>query len=112
MWYAVTILFESRVSGAVALRPLCEERVILLRSTSEANARLRAIQYGKVEEHQYLNHAGDRVRWSFRSVEKVEDIEPRPEGPWVVASRFVRRQLKPRGRRGVTRNMRVARGHE
>lgn len=99
-WYSVTLLFESSVSGTLAVRPLCEERIILLLSTSEADSRRCATQYGKSEEHQYLNQAGDRVRWLFRSVEKVEEVELPADGLWIVASRFVRRQSKPRSHRG------------
>ena len=107
-WHAVTLLFESRVSGIAAVRPLCEERVILLLSTSEEDSRRRATQYGKREEHEYLNQTGDRVRWLFRGIEKVEDVEAPADEPWVVASRFIRRQSRPRGHRGQTRQRRGA----
>lgn len=94
-WFAVTLLFMSRIKGALTLRPLCEERVVLIRSLSEPDARAKATRYAKMEAHSYQNVYGKTVSWHFVRIEKIERVDgPIDEKPWEVASRFVRRNLR------------------
>jgi hypothetical protein len=93
-WYSATVLFESAVSGSPSLRPLCEERVVLVQAANEARARAVVMRYAKEEQHSYPNVYGQAVAWRFIEIEKVEEAEKPDSGPWEVASRFVRRRRK------------------
>lgn len=91
-WYAVTLLFSSRIGGVESLRPLCEERVVLLESSNMARVRLLVSKYARGAQHAYQNAGGDLVEWRFKRIEKIDEIEGPPHNaPWEVASRFVRR---------------------
>lgn len=94
-WFAATLLFRNRFGRNVAVRPLCEERVVLFRGATEKDARAAAIKYGRAEEHQYSNMYGEWVRWTFAGVEKLEQVDaPSENDGWEVSSRFVRRVMR------------------
>ena len=107
IYFAVTLLFRSHVGDSESLRPLCEERVILLCATTAAQAQAQAGKYGRSEEHSYRSVAGDLVRWTFVRVVGVEEVGSAPvAGAWEVASRYVRRRLatlRDRTQTGSTR---------
>jgi hypothetical protein len=88
-WYAAQLLFQS--SGPEA-RPLCEERVVLVRAASEAAALRRVLVYGKAEQHSYRNVYGERVNWTFVGVEDLTDVidqaMPKEGAPREVWWRF------------------------
>ncbi|MBK9065280.1 MAG: DUF4288 domain-containing protein [Gemmatimonadetes bacterium] len=88
-WYSATLTFASRVGGIRSLRPLCEERVVLIRAPTESRARVLAAQYGHAEAHSYANARGEQVEWLFAKIDRPEQLEPLPaQGCWEVASRF------------------------
>ena len=91
-WYAATLLFWSEVGDVPSLRPLCEERVVLLRAVTKAVAEANALRHGMEEAHSYKNARGDDVSWSFAGIEKLEELSgPPSSGVWEVSSRYVRR---------------------
>lgn len=94
-WFSATLLFESRINDIPAIRPLCEERVVLFRARNERDASADAEAYAKAAEHEYENVRGERVMWVFVRVDYLSDVEdPPPGGAWEVASRFVRRSQR------------------
>jgi len=94
-WFAATLVFVSRIGDATSMRPLCEERIVLLHATSEEDAAVQAVTYGRREQHSYRNRMGQPVEWQFAGIERVEEAEPDPESTaWEVASRFMRRGYK------------------
>ena len=93
-YFAATLLFRSHVGDNESLRPLCEERVLLLRAATSAEAQAQASRYGRSEEHSYRSVAGDVVRWTFVRVLGVQEVGTPPvSGVWEVSSRYVRRRL-------------------
>jgi hypothetical protein len=73
-WFAAKLLFESRIDGALLEQPLCEESIRVLLCDTEAAARARAEEVGHGAEHEYVNEAGETVRWRFVSVLEVQDL--------------------------------------
>jgi hypothetical protein len=113
-WYAAQLLFQS--SGPEA-RPLCEERVVLVRAASEASALRRVLAYGNAEQHSYLNVYRERVKWTFVGVESLTDVieQSMPENgaPWDVWCRFrnrTKRSLKEVRKERMSSSRRVAAG--
>jgi len=49
-------------------RPLHEESFILVRASSEKEARARAEQYGRQSAHQYKSVDGLHIKWQFLEV--------------------------------------------
>src|SRR5690606_32190702 len=94
-WYSARLTFVSRIAGINSLRPLCEERVVLIRAPTESRARILATRYGHNEAHSYANARGEKVEWLFAKTEHLTELEPPPaHGGWEVASRFVRRRKR------------------
>jgi hypothetical protein len=93
-WYAATLLFVSKIAEVESLRPLCEERVVLVRGTREKQVRAVLARYGREQDHAYKNDRGETVEWRYVDLAKLEPIEdPTREGVQEVASRFVRKRL-------------------
>jgi hypothetical protein len=88
--YVVTILLASRVGGVASLRPLCEERVVLVAAGNLAQASALARKYGRNQEHTYANGRGEDVEWRFVRVIKVEALEGFDNSIQEVTSRFIR----------------------
>ena len=95
MFNAATLLFASRVDQVDGLRPLCEERVVIVRGKNEMDVREKLARYGRTEEHRYENDRGEVVEWRYVCVAKLEPIEyPGRADVLEVATRFVRRGLR------------------
>jgi Domain of unknown function (DUF4288) len=112
-WYAATLLFWSEVGDVPSLRPLCEERVVLLRAATKAMAEANALRHGAAEAHSYKNARGENVNWSFAGIEKLEELSGPPSaGVWEVSSRYVRRARGrlPKGAKASTPRTRARRG--
>jgi len=106
-WYAVTLLFVSRVRGVPSLRPMCEERVVALQSDTREGVTRRVREYAKEEEHSYQNTYGEKVTWGYAGILRIEPIEEPTAGQvWEVASRYVRR-----GRSALRKLTRAASTH-
>ena len=73
-WYSAKLVFESTINGVKEPNFLCEESIRVLLADSEEDARTRAEQIGRAAEHDYMNEAGESVRWQFVSVLEVQDL--------------------------------------
>ena len=90
--FAATLVFESRVGDIVGIRPLCEERVVVVTAADIDEARTVALRHGTSEEHSYMNTYGELVRWHFVGIDMIEPLEPPLDGlVWEVAWRLVRK---------------------
>ena len=100
-WFAVTLLFTSRIDRRVLARPLCEARTVLLRARS-TNAARKAAAYARGEEFSYKNSRNETVSWRF---ERILDIEPAPQpnngSAWEVSSSHFRVSAATLSRGGV-----------
>src|SRR2546423_15707203 len=91
MWFAVDLLFKSTHVGKPKEEALWEERVVLIKAESEADARHQGELLGQAEEHEYVSATGDHVRWTFEQIERVYSIEAETlENQTEVFSRFLR----------------------
>ena len=75
MLFAASLLFKSEHERPIVGEPLWEEKIVLLEAEDEAAAHNKAKQHGKHEEHQYRNEKGELVRWSFKCIERLCQIE-------------------------------------
>ena len=73
-WFAVRLLFRSRIDGKEIESPLCEESIRLVQASNEDEALSRAATLGQAEEHEYTNEAGETVSWKFDAVLEVQDL--------------------------------------
>ncbi len=73
-WYLARLLFESNVSDQQSEETLCEESMRLVYATDEENAHEKALELGKVSQHNYKNSNGDMVNWRFVDVLEVYDM--------------------------------------
>lgn len=94
-WYAATLLFASKIAGVESLRPLCEERIVLVQGAREEQVRAMLARYGRDQEHAYENDRGETVEWRYVDLVKLEPIDdPTRDGVQEIASRFVRKGLR------------------
>jgi hypothetical protein len=90
-WFAARLLIESSIGDERSENPLIEERIVRFKAYSEDEAKVAAERYGRSEEHQYSNEAGETVSWFLRSIEDLSPVEnDESESGWEVLSRFVR----------------------
>lgn len=75
-WYAATLVFTSQIGEKRARRPLCEERVVLVRALSEAHAATKLNEIGTAEGHAYENVHGERVVRRFVGIECIGPVDP------------------------------------
>ena len=81
MWYSACLLFESVHSVKSDSEPLWEERIILIKASSETEAMGIAQKIGKDEEIEYPvnptmnNGEQDKVKCIFRRIERVCEID-------------------------------------
>ncbi|HYT88588.1 MAG TPA: DUF4288 domain-containing protein [Gemmataceae bacterium] len=91
MWFAVNLLFESVHAPQAQQESLWEERLVLLQAETETRAAAKGELLGREEEHEYESATGDRVRWTFRRVERVYPIDTEMLGDGTeLFSRFLR----------------------
>lgn len=79
-WFSVNLLFRAIHNGISTENDLWEERIILINSGSEIEARNEGLRIGKSEEHEYLvasdiNDQDGMIRWSFIQIERICKIE-------------------------------------
>lgn len=89
-WYSLRILNDVTVEGGAS--DFCEETVVVLQASSEAEAREKGKRFGDVSRTTYLNDKGENVLWAFREILEVVELSdgPTPEG-WEVASHMIDR---------------------
>jgi hypothetical protein len=77
MWFAAKLLFKSVHTPVPETDPVWEERIVLIRATTENEAKTKASKLGEQAEHDYKTVAGDITTWKFDSVHihQIEDTE-------------------------------------
>jgi hypothetical protein len=79
--YSVSLLLKSVHSTKPDASPLWEERIVLVKASSEDDAKNEGLRIGKNAEHEYPvvdnenKSASDTVRWIFVQIERVYQIE-------------------------------------
>jgi len=68
VWYGVRVAVEIRVADDPPGKRTYEDRVIVVRASSEAVARRKAERLTRADEETYRNFKGDIVKWRFRDV--------------------------------------------
>lgn len=90
-FYAVSLLFKSSMPISDKDSFLWEDRIVLFVAADPSAAELKARNYGKAEEHEYLNSSNELVRWTFEHIESVVPIQIRAlEDGTELFSRFLR----------------------
>ncbi len=73
-WFAACLLMESLVDSGPPKEKLFEEKVVLVRASSEAEAAKKAERFGRDEDHEYLNADGETVRWVFQELLDLKEL--------------------------------------
>jgi hypothetical protein len=89
MWYSVSLLFVAVSAGAQDSGRLWQERIVLVDTATEEEARTIAEELAKQGEHGYRTSSGP-LRWEFRQVERRHAIEGLIRSGIEVFSRFLR----------------------
>src|SRR5207249_9739854 len=93
MWYGVSLLIEGVHVGFPREESLWEDQIVLIRAESEAEAEREGERLGRAGDHEYVSAAGILIRWTFRQVESVCEIDAETlESGTEVFSRFLRTQ--------------------
>ncbi|MDH4227647.1 MAG: DUF4288 domain-containing protein [Deltaproteobacteria bacterium] len=93
MWYTVNLFFKASYSPVSRDNPLWEERIVVIEAETEEEAKLKAIEWAKDEEHEYEvgEPPGGRLRWSFEHAGNVSELESnRLSNGMEVFSRFLK----------------------
>ncbi len=72
-WYSVRVLLKCTGKGQPAKVPLFEDRIILLRAATHAEARKKGRLLAQRSEVPYKNSLGNMVRWRVSHV--IDSIE-------------------------------------
>ena len=96
-WYSASVLLKGDHLSRPQVKPLWEEKLLLIQAASEEEARQEAVRIGKDLECEYdvadgkSGHPPGRLRWGFQTVERVICIEsPDLLSGTEVFSRFLR----------------------
>jgi hypothetical protein len=90
MWYAVSLLYKSVHVPAESKETLWEERILLMQTETEAEARDQAEKMARSGEHAYDVEDGF-VTWTFEQIESVFSIRDEElRSGSEVFSRFLR----------------------
>lgn len=73
-WYAVSLLCECHVAGALPADSMRELAVHLVAAGDEAEARARGADIGAKRQHRYRNGEGEDVAWAFRGVVECQEL--------------------------------------
>lgn len=76
--YSTKLLFQFRVTvdGDPGKRRTCEERIVVLHTTSAAKALASAKRKGRASEHSYTNNDGNPVDFQFVGVMELLQLDP------------------------------------
>jgi hypothetical protein len=79
-WFSVSLLFRAVHNEIISDTDLWEERVVIIDSDTEDDAKNKGLRIGKSEEHEYFVSSNDSkpeqmVRWSFVQIERIHEIE-------------------------------------
>ncbi len=75
MWFGVSVLLCAETPGEKEADLLWEESIVLVKGASEDEARLLGEKIGKGMEHEYESVSGAHIRWTFRSICEVYEIQ-------------------------------------
>jgi hypothetical protein len=90
-WYNAVLLLEAVLPDKAELTELLtERRVIVLRASTDDEARSKANEFGSAAAHEYRNVDGERVQWRYRSVLEVTPlyVQEITDGTEVFAELF------------------------
>ena len=75
-WYAALLTMQTQVDGVPkdGYLPVVESSIRLIHAADESGAMSKAQALLKEAEHQYLNDAGEVIRWIGVSVDEVQEI--------------------------------------
>lgn len=92
-WYLARLLFRSLINRQPG--GLAEDTLRLVRAKNAAEARKKAVRFGKEAEHSYKNPYGELVRWRLVECIDVYEIpDPLEDGAEVYSLLLVPRELK------------------
>jgi hypothetical protein len=92
MWYGVSVWLEGCHEDGANLPSLWEEIVLLIQAETEAEARTLAGASAREREHDYRVSKPSRhtVRWTFREVARICEIEGQLGSGTEVFARFLK----------------------
>ena len=100
-WYWVEYLLRSQHLNKPRARVLWERGVLLVRASSEGEARTKGECCARSKEHSYEVPGGDTLVWTFDRIERVETVFESEIGDGSqVYSQFFYKQEGSRRHRG------------
>ena len=72
--FAVSLLSECRVGGALPPEPLHELAIHVVQAQDENDARVRGAELGNNRQHAYRNAYDEEVSWVFQRVVECQDL--------------------------------------
>ena len=95
-FYSARLIYYILVDdGRPRRRQHCDETVVVFRARDYDHAFARALELGHAAETEYLNGAGQTVRWAFATVETLDHVGSRLDGAEVGSRQHVRVLPKP-----------------
>ena len=95
-FYSARLIYYILIDdGRRRRRHHCEETVVVFRAQDYDHAFARALELGHAAETEYLNGAGQTVRWAFAAVETIDHVGSRLDGAEVASRQHVRVSPKP-----------------
>lgn len=90
-WYTAVLVVSSEVVPRESdATPLIDLQYRLVRAATDEDAYQLALEIGSREAHSYPNAAGDNVRWVFKGLHDLIELDAAPTGGTEVYSRRVR----------------------
>jgi uncharacterized protein DUF4288 len=73
-WYAAVLVFRGTTGPDSGDERIAERQLRLIRASGADGAYERALQLGHEAEHEYMNDAGEKVRWRFVGLAELSEI--------------------------------------
>lgn len=90
MWFTASLLFEAVRENESPKEALFEEKIFLIRSSTMAEAEAEVKTIGSSEEQEYVAADGYLVRWVFKGVERIHEMQSETLGSGTeIFSRFI-----------------------
>jgi len=67
-WFGVRVVVEILVGKDPPTRRTYEDRIVVVRSSSDALARRKAERITRADEETYRNFKGEKVTWRFKDI--------------------------------------------
>jgi len=74
-WYVAVLVVRARVGDGRQDEPWTDHQIRLIRAVGAEAAYTRALALGAEAEHSYANGAGATVRWEFRGLADLDEID-------------------------------------